>query len=209
MSCAVFTFLGLYALAFGKSNRWLIGASFAAAVALFILAAFLAWADEHKAKLAEIARNQQPDVSLVWDWSEDQKKFKASDTEKIILVENRSGRHIYNVQIEPVKLAQELAFDLINEIAPGKSHIARGRWDGKSSETANYVFFFGNNEQQAVDNGWVFKKTHNRGLSDAFMKIPMAVRYESDGAKWRTEFEFIYDIGDESLFLRKTGQRLN
>jgi len=208
MSCAVFTFIGLYAVMFEKSNHWLIGASFSAAVLLFILAAFLAWNDEHKAKLDEMARNQQPDVALVWDWSEDQKKIKASDTEKIILIENRSDRYIYNVQIEPVKLSQQLAFDLINEIAPGKQHAALGRWNGKSSGQTNYLYFFANNEQAAVNNGWVFKKLQPQGLSDSFMKIPMRLTYESGGAKWQCDFEFIYDIGDESLFLKKSGQRL-
>lgn len=113
--------------------------------------------------LAERDRTQQPDVALVWDWSEDQKRIRASDIEKIILIENRSNQYIYNVQIEPVKLTQQLTFDLINEIAPRKQHAALGRWNGMSSAHNNYVYFFGNNEQAALDNGWIFKKVHPTG----------------------------------------------
>jgi len=46
MSCAVFTFLGLYVALMEKSNRWLLVASVLAAIGLFIVAAFGAWHDE-------------------------------------------------------------------------------------------------------------------------------------------------------------------
>lgn len=47
MSCAVFTFLGLYTLIFQKSNAWIIGASIVAGLLLFLWAAYLVWKDEH------------------------------------------------------------------------------------------------------------------------------------------------------------------
>lgn len=212
MSCAIFTFMGLYALLLGKSNRWLIGASFTAAVLLFFVAAFGAWQEEHEAKLKEIARTQQPDVAIIWDWPADEKMAKSliGGTEKFILVENRSDRYVYNVQIDSVKLHQELVFDLINEIAPAKQHAALGRWDGRSSEQTNYIYFFGNgdNEKKMLTNRWIYKKIHNRGISDSFIKVPMAVTYGSSGIKWRCEFDFVYAPGDESLFVRKLGQRI-
>ena len=154
-----------------------------------------------------------PDVALVWDWPDEVKRnggVLGMAREKDILIHNRSDQYVYNVQVESVKLHQELSFDLINEIAPREQHRALGRWNGKSSLTTSYVYFFGNgeNEKQMSEKGWVYKKTHNRGLSELFVKIPMAITYESQAAKWRCEFEFIYDIGDESLFVRKSGQSL-
>src|SRR5207237_5675100 len=93
-------------------------------------------------KLAQDSEKaEQPDVALVWDWPEDVRRNKqlTGQTEKDILVENRSSQHIYNVQIEPVKLKQELTFDLINEIPPGKQHRTVARWDGRSSTQTNYI----------------------------------------------------------------------
>jgi hypothetical protein len=152
----------------------------------------------------------QPDVALIWDWPEDQKKAKdlLGDTEKSILVHNRSDQYVYNIQIEPIQLGQGLTFDLINEIEVGGEHLALGRWDDKSSLHTNYIYFFSKNEQGASDKGWVCQKIHNRGFSNHFLKVPMAITYESNGVKWRWEFEFIYDNDDESLFTRKSGCRI-
>lgn len=212
MSCAVFTFLGLYSLVYQKSNSWVISASIIAGLGLFFWSAFLVWNDERQARLDEAAQIQQPDVALVWGWPTDQTAASSltGRTEKDILVENRSGTYLYNVQVEPVDLHQQLSFDLINEIAPGKQHLALGRWNGRSSIQTEYVYFFGNgdNEKQMLANGWVYKKTHNRGLSDSFIKVPMVVTYESSAQQWKCEFDFIYDPGDESLFTRKSGKRI-
>ena len=177
----------------------------------FLGAAFRTW-------LIEVKKSeciQQPDVALVWNWSEDQSNakdlFGLSETDKSILVHNRSGQYIYNVQIEPIVLRQTLTFDTINEIAPGTQNLALGRWDNQSSLQTNYVHFFGNNanEQEASNKGWVHKKLHNRGLSDLFLKVPMAIQYQSGRTTWRCEFDFDYDIGDDSLFCRRSGQRIH
>lgn len=47
MSCAVFTLVGVIVLAFNKSNAWALGATFTAAVAMLLVASFLAWRDKH------------------------------------------------------------------------------------------------------------------------------------------------------------------
>src|SRR5437667_9681551 len=52
MSCAVFTLLGIFVLAFNKSNKWALWATFGAAIILLFVAAFLAWRDEHIQVLA-------------------------------------------------------------------------------------------------------------------------------------------------------------
>jgi hypothetical protein len=51
MSCAVFTGIGVYAAAESKSNTWIVWASSVAAIALFVVAAFLSWNEEHNARV--------------------------------------------------------------------------------------------------------------------------------------------------------------
>jgi hypothetical protein len=36
----------------------------------------------------------------------------------------------------------------------------------------------------------------------------MSITYESDGVTWECIFEFNYDIGDESVFVKKSGRRI-
>lgn len=152
-------------------------------------------------------RSKQPDVALMWEFSEDQRKTKnlLGYTEKSIIVHNRSNQYIYNVNIAPVRLAQTLSFDAINEIAPNAEHIAVGRWDGRSSAATNYLYFFDNDENKKAASalGWVHKKLHDRGINDAFLKIPMTLTFDSDGITWGYDFDFNYDPGEESHFVRR------
>ena len=52
------------------------------------------------------------------------------------------------------------------------------------------------------------KKPHNRGLSNAWYKIPMTITYEAHGARWETSFEFTYDQSEEAYFTKLSGKRL-
>jgi hypothetical protein len=72
MSCAVFTFLGLYSVVFQKSNAWIIGASIAAGLILFMWAAFLVWKEEHQKVLAY---EQSPPITAE-SWKELAKQFQ-------------------------------------------------------------------------------------------------------------------------------------
>jgi hypothetical protein len=149
---------------------------------------------------------EQPDVALVWDWPKDRRKRNTllGGTEKSIIVHNRSTEYIYNVQIEPIKLNQELIFDPINEIGGRKERVASGRWNGRSSLTTNYSDFFENeqNDAELLRKGWKQKKPHNRGIYDSFLLIPMVLTFESRG-KWRIEFDFYYEFGGESEFRKR------
>lgn len=60
MSCAVFTFLGLYAEVFKKDNHWIIRDSFIIAGLSVIVAIALAWRDEHRKLIAEMRKNAKP-----------------------------------------------------------------------------------------------------------------------------------------------------
>lgn len=181
-------------------------------VLLFWFGAFAAWNRKKLALEAERDRQQQPDVALVWDWSEDERKAKdlLGLTEKSILVHNRSGQYVYNVQIGSIRLHQTLTFDEMNAIAPGEQRIAVGRWNGRSGQQTNYIYFFNgeDNEKIAGERGWIHKKLHNRGLSDSFLRVPMALTYESNGTAWRCEFEFDYEAGAESSFRRTSARRV-
>jgi hypothetical protein len=154
-----------------------------------------------------LSRSIQPDVALVWEFSEDERKIKNAlgHTEKSIIVHNRSNQYIYNVNIGPIRLSQTLSFETINEIAPATEHVALGRWDGRSSAVTNYLYFFDNDENKAMASGlgWVHKKLHDRGVTDAFLKVPMTLTFDSGGTTWGCEFEFNYDPGEESCFVKR------
>jgi hypothetical protein len=148
-----------------------------------------------------------PDVALVWDWTEDQKKMRGlSETGKTILVHNRSPHQwIYNVQIHPIEMGQKLEFERINEIAPGKLHEILARWGNSSSLTRDIAEFFTApiNEREAQRKGWHYTKMHNRGLSPYFLKIPVRVTYKDKNNKeWEHKTTFVFDIGLESFFER-------
>ena len=67
MSCAAFTFLGVYVAYTGRSNVWIVRCSFVfAGIALFV-ACFLAWREErHRALKAEMALEKPPVNSDDW-----------------------------------------------------------------------------------------------------------------------------------------------
>lgn len=106
MSCAVFTFLGLYSLVANKSNRWLIGASFVAAAFLFLVAAFLAWNDEHKGKIAAELQLKDEEPKVMFgllspvDWTN-----LDSFGEYVFTVTNYGKRPARYLQIQPVDSA--------------------------------------------------------------------------------------------------------
>jgi|SRR5581483_1774965 len=123
----------------------------------------------------------QPDVALVWEWPEEQRMMRAlyRDTEKDIIVHNRSNEFVYNVKIETVDLRKCLIFDPISSIGPNIQHKAVARWENnKSSTQTNYYYFFVGAEKEADGKGWKIIKMHNREMNDYFFQIPMAVIYD-------------------------------
>ena len=64
MSCAIFTFLSLYAALTEKSNRWIIGASIVAGLLLFLWAAYLVWKDEREESKAAAKKCPELDEQL-------------------------------------------------------------------------------------------------------------------------------------------------
>jgi hypothetical protein len=99
-----------------------------------------------------------------------------------------------------------LNFDPINEIPPDVREIAIARWDGESSIRTKYMHYFSETYLKGNEQ-WMHKKEHNRGLSESYIKVPIAVEYEAQGIRWRCEFDFIYD-SNETKFIRKRGYRI-
>ncbi len=61
MSCAAFTFLGIWAAAAGKSGAWVLWASFVLGVAFFFVATYRAWVREHE---IVVALMETPNVTI-------------------------------------------------------------------------------------------------------------------------------------------------
>jgi hypothetical protein len=159
----------------------------------------------------ELDQAEQPEVALVWDWDGDEKELLSRTvSSKSIVVHNRSAEWVYNVQVHPIKLEQEMTFDLINEIGPDREHPALARWGEKSSLTTEYIYFFSKpgNEEMALTKKLVYKKEHDRGISDSFLKIPMRITYDANGRSWQARFNFVFDPGLEGLFEKVSKRRI-
>ena len=63
MACAVFTILGVYAVAASKGNVWLVGGSSFLAAAILSVTAYQAWREEHDKYTGELANYKSPDRS--------------------------------------------------------------------------------------------------------------------------------------------------
>ncbi len=158
---------------------------------------------------------EQPDVALVWDWTEEGKKVVESwRGGKSIIVHNRSGHYVYNSRLDPIPLPNPMMFDAITEIAPTSEQPAVGRWnvgsESRSTATDGYNHYIVANSEEVDEKGWTKKKAHNRGISSTFMEIPMAVTFESQNTTWKIEFDWHYDpADDDSYFIRKHGYKVS
>jgi hypothetical protein len=65
MGSAAFTLVGLYAAWQQKTNSWIFGASLVLALAMFFVASYRAWKEEHDARIA--AETERPDIVFEWD----------------------------------------------------------------------------------------------------------------------------------------------
>jgi hypothetical protein len=94
MSCAVFTGLGVYAAWRGKTNHWIVAASIVAGVALFYVAAFLAWRDEHKRYTDEFAKQGQPKLTA---------EFMNIDNRTMFILYNSSDMPAVNLSVQDIR----------------------------------------------------------------------------------------------------------
>lgn len=94
MSSAVFTGLGVYAAWQGKTNHWIVTASIAAGAALFYVAAFLAWRDEHRKYEYEVAKQGQPVLTA---------EFMPFDNRTVLMLYNSSDIPAVNLSIQEIR----------------------------------------------------------------------------------------------------------
>jgi hypothetical protein len=121
---------------------------------------------------------------------------------KGILLHNRHDKWVYHLQLDPVELYQTLTFEPVNEVGPGKWRLVVGRWNGRSSATTEYVYFFTDNENEivATSKGWKRPKSHNRGLSPYLLRVPMRLRFQTSEGSWEKTFTLIYDQDGDTRF---------
>jgi hypothetical protein len=94
MSSAVFTGLGVYAAWQDKPNHWIVAASIVAGIALFYVAAFLAWRDEHKKYEDEAARQGQPKLTA---------EFMSIDNRTMLILYNSSAMPAVNLSVQDIQ----------------------------------------------------------------------------------------------------------
>ena len=130
MSCAVFTFIGLYGLLLQKSNGWIVGASFSAAVILFLVAAFLAWNDEHNARVKAESDVIAPKIDLGWGPS--------GSPQKHLTIENSGTVDAYDLQIQDVSLTPHLkgTFDQVTRLRPKEQFLIDPQLTGRGISQA-------------------------------------------------------------------------
>jgi hypothetical protein len=126
MSSAIFTAIGVYGAWQQKGNSWIVGVSFAAAIALFFVASFREWNEEHKARgVAESALNDQvPKPSLEYSAQHALQHMTYSG----LLVPNCGKNSAFKITLvcDPVGKLR-LRFDdmPIQRIDPGENHPIR------------------------------------------------------------------------------------
>jgi hypothetical protein len=188
MSCAVFTFIGLYALVFQKSNGWVVGASFSAAVVLFLCSTFLAWNDEHKARVKAELDLIAPKIDLSWGPTGSQQKH--------LMVENGGTVDAYDLQIQDVSLTPNLkgTFDQITRLRPKEILLIDPWLTGKGISAAPskardfemILYSSGDLPQEYTT------LTNSGELAE--IRCPLAITFKDYGGNWyEASFEFVTD----------------
>jgi hypothetical protein len=89
--------------------QWLYGA---AGILAFLPAAFLAW-DEQRENAAKFetqlrrADCEAPQLVLVWDYTDEARKFPGMGLERTLIIENRGEVDAFNVRVDPISLSRE------------------------------------------------------------------------------------------------------
>jgi hypothetical protein len=85
MSCAAFTFLGIYVAAFNKGRDWVLWGSFLLGITFLLVAAYKAWLTEYDKRTAE-KRHLSADVQILKEglarrqqgWAEEKRQLDAN-----------------------------------------------------------------------------------------------------------------------------------
>jgi hypothetical protein len=188
MSCAVFTFIGLYGLILQKSNRWIIGASFFAAIVLFLVAAFLAWNDEHSAKLKLESDVIAPKIDLGWGPN--------GSPQKHLIIENSGTVDAYDLQIQDVSLTPNLkgTFDQVTRLRPKGQFIIDPWLTGRGiSQAPSKTRDF----EMILYSSGDLPQEYTTSTSDgrlAEIRCPLVIAFKDYGGnQYEASFEFVTD----------------
>jgi hypothetical protein len=193
MGCAIFTCIGIYAAWRGKTNHWVFVVSVVCSVMMFLVAALLAWTDEHKKFEEEIAKRVRPDVIVLCDWPSLGTRPSLLSGRSLIV------RVLSDVPAINVKI-QDIAFDdsrvavfenipLLERSTPQKANYRVMEKTGKSSGPADL--------ESLIENTYAGNVV-DLGKTEA-PPIRIIARYkDSHGTSWQSVNELTYDF-----FLRK------
>jgi hypothetical protein len=139
MSSAVFTGIGVYAAWRGKTNHWVVTASIGAGLALFYVAAFRAWREEHEKLEAEVATRGHPELTAEFVVS-------GSPPKTALVLHNSSEVPAVNFSVEDIRSGTKvLQFSVPKPVRSGP-----GTWvdswileDGRHHENDIMAFFSG------------------------------------------------------------------
>ena len=155
---------------------------------------------KHEALRERLPQEPPLDVAFVWDWHDVLKNnpgfLGAAESNKDIIIDNRSDRYIYNVQIRPIELAEKLTFDKIPEIKPRERAIPLPRWRNLSRGSPIVQMFLCEsiNESAAESAGLMERMT--TGLLPYRLRLPMDVDYETRISRHTSHATFFYDAVD-------------
>lgn len=111
MSCAIFTFIGVYVASANKSSQWTVNATFAAAVVCLFIGCFFAWRDKHNELLQTQAEkdafrkryeDNDPKLSLVTNSVEGPEAWREHPHPVAFTVEHLSGRVPTSLSFDPI-----------------------------------------------------------------------------------------------------------
>lgn len=122
MSCAVFTIIGVFAAATGKSNAWIVSTSLTAAVGLFAVACFLSWKDQYRGRAIAEKKlfDEQPRVMFGLLGQPDWREINTPG-EYVFTLTNCGRRPATFVKVNPVSSPSEsftMYFDGVDVLPP-------------------------------------------------------------------------------------------
>jgi hypothetical protein len=178
MSCAVFTFIGLYALVRGKSNSWTITAILITAGLLLLWASFLAWKKEHDDLESEKAKQARPNIAGEFKWSDTVPKTLN------LYLHNSSESPAVDISIQDVRVGEKV----LRFTAPAVLH------HGISGPVPCGELY--NGYHQTNDVYWIVQDDHSTGTSSSIFSLRVNFSSLDDRAakkSWRFDAVFWYD----------------
>jgi hypothetical protein len=214
MSCAAFTFLGIAAAYFSKSNLWIVRGSFVLAGLFLLVGCFLAWSDEHRkvntlqeqlaqAKEDYFDARPQMGISVLSElgtkgWNE---SIDSNNAPVRFFIQHLSGRVPTSVRFDPVP-SKNGRFSLRFEVLP---HVDPPVWKAMNFE----ILEVGNFPQPALIEGMGWGKMMLRFVQDSPQELsqfeyPLTIRFKDRQGEERTQLFHLRFDKSKFCFLPNT-----